>query len=246
MTENDTATIPDAEPLAAATDLGTALRALVEVSVTTTVAAGEVRAAAELVRQAAERLVVARRPASQLPALDDIVHGRRVFNPVTGVGSALAPPLVVRRDADGVVAEVTLGSAYEGPPSFVHGGMSALFMDQLLGSAAAAAGLWGMTAHLELDYRGPLPLETTLLMRARVAEQSGRKSLITGTIARADDPSTVLVEARGVFVMPRPEKAQAYFGAITDASGRPNPPRRPGDATAIDDIARDETAPGNP
>ncbi len=237
MTEDDIATIPDAEPLAAATDLGTALRALIEVSVTTTVAAGEVRAAAELVRQAAERLAVARRPASQLPALDDIVHGRRVFNPVTGVGSALAPPLVVRRDADGVVAEVTLGSPYEGPPSFVHGGMSALFMDQLLGSAAAAAGLWGMTAHLELDYRGPLPLETTLLMRARVAEQSGRKSLITGTIARADDPGTVLVEARGVFVMPRPEKAQAYFGAITDASGRHNPPRRPGDATAIDDTA---------
>jgi acyl-coenzyme A thioesterase PaaI-like protein len=234
VTPDDTATIPAAEPLAAATDLGTALRELIEVSVTTTVAAAEVRAAADLVRQAAERLAVARRPASQLSELDDIVHGRRVFNPVTGIGSALAPPLVVRRDGDGVAAEVTLGVAYEGPPSFVHGGMSALFMDQLLGSAAAAAGLWGMTAHLELDYRGPLPLETRLVMRARVAEQSGRKSLITGTIARADDPGTVLVEARGVFVLPRPEKAQAYFGAITDASGQHSPPRRPGDATALE------------
>jgi acyl-coenzyme A thioesterase PaaI-like protein len=234
VTPDDTATIPDAEPLAAATDLGTALRELIEVSVTTTVAAAEVRAAADLVRQAAERLAVARRPASQLSELDDIVRGRRVFNPVTGIGSALAPPLVVRRDGDGVAAEVTLGVAYEGPPSFVHGGMSALFMDQLLGSAAAAAGLWGMTAHLELDYRGPLPLETRLVMRARVAEQSGRKSLITGSIARADDPGTVLVEARGVFVLPRPEKAQAYFGAITDASGQHSPPRRPGDATALE------------
>jgi len=234
VTPDDTATIPDAEPLAAAADLGTALRELIEVSVTTTVAAAEVRAAADLVRQATERLAVARRSASQLPALDDVVDGRRVFNPVTGIASALAPPLVVRRDADGVAAEVTLGLPYEGPPTFVHGGMSALFMDQLLGSAAAAAGLWGMTAHLELDYRGPLPLETKLLLRARVAEQSGRKSLITGTIARADDPGTVLVEARGVFVLPRPEKAQAYFGAITDASGQHSPPRRPGDATALE------------
>jgi acyl-CoA thioesterase FadM len=91
-----------------------------------------------------------------------------------------------------------------------------------------------MTAHLELDYRGPLPLETRLVMRARVAEQSGRKSLITGTIARGDDPGTVLVEARGVFVLPRPEKSQAYFGAITDASGQHSPPRRPGDATALE------------
>jgi acyl-coenzyme A thioesterase PaaI-like protein len=229
------ATIPDAEPLAAATDLGTALRELIEVSVTTTVAAAEVRAAAELVRQATERLAVARRPSSQLPAIDDVMSGRRVFNPVTGSGSALAPPLVVRRDGEGVVAEATLGAAYEGPPSYVHGGMSALFMDQLLGSAAAAAGLWGMTAHLELDYRGPLPLEKKLVLRARVAENSGRKSVIAGTIALADEPDRVLVEARGVFVMPRPEKAQAYFGSITDASGRHTPPRRPGDATAFDE-----------
>ena len=235
MTTNDSATIPDAEPLAAAADLATAVRDLIETAVTTTVAAGEVRAAAGLVRQVTERLGVARRPVSQLPSLDDVTTGRRVFNPVTGAASPLAPPLAVRRDGDGVVGHATLGVAYEGPPSFVHGGMSALLMDQLLGSAAAAAGVWGMTAHLELDYRGPLPLETKLLMRARVAEQSGRKSVITGTIALAADPDRILVEARGVFVMPRPEKAEAYFGAITDASGRHSPPRRPSDATALDE-----------
>ncbi|WP_324274569.1 hypothetical protein [Blastococcus brunescens] len=75
MTPTDSGTIPDAEPLAAAADLGTALRELIEVSVTTTVAAAEVRAAAELVRQASERLAVARRTASQLPALDDLSRG---------------------------------------------------------------------------------------------------------------------------------------------------------------------------
>jgi acyl-coenzyme A thioesterase PaaI-like protein len=234
VTPDDTAAIPDAEPLAAATDLGAALRDLIEVSVTTTVAAAEVRAAADLVRQATERLAVARRPASQLPALDDIVHGRRVFNPVTGIASALAPPLVVRRDADGVAAEVTLGLPYEGPPSFVHGGMSALFMDQLLGSAAAAAGLWGMTAHLELDYRRPVPLETPLVLRARVAENAGRKTVITGEIALAAAPDRPLVHARGVFVTPRPEQTAAYFGEITDASGTHRPPGRPTDATALE------------
>ncbi len=231
---NDSGTIPDAEPLAAATDLATALRELIEISTTSTVAPAEVRAAADLVRAATERLAVARRPIAQLPALDDHTSGRRVFNPVSGVASALAPPLLVRRDGDGVVAEATLGVAYEGPPSYVHGGMSALFMDQMLGAAAGAAGLWGMTAHLELDYRGPLPLETTLVFHARVAENAGRKAVITGTIALADEPDRVLVEARGVFVLPRPEKAQAYFGSITDAAGRHTPPRRPGDATAVE------------
>ena len=139
----------------------------------------------------------------------------------------------MRQEDGGVVAEVTLGLAYEGPPSFVHGGMSALLMDQLLGSAAAAAGLWGMTAHLELDYRGPLPLEAPLVLRARVAENEGRKSLITGTIALGADPDRVLVEARGVFVLPSPEKVAAYFGSITDSTGRHTPPSRPSDATAV-------------
>ncbi len=181
-----------------------------------------------------EGLAVAQRPASQLPALDDPIAFRRVYSPVTGVGSGIAPPLVVRRHDGEVVAEATLGLAYEGPPSYLHGGMSALFMDQLLGAAAIAAGLWGMTAHLELDYRGPVPLETPLVMRARVAENRGRKSVITGEIALASAPDEPLVQARGVFVTPRPEKAAVYFGAITDASGQHRPPGRPTDATALE------------
>jgi len=224
----------DADLMAAVTELGTAVRALVDASVTTLVEAGELRAAADSVRAATERLAVARRPASQLPVLDDPVAFRRVFNPVSGVGSPIAPPLVIRRHQGEVLAEVTLGLAYEGPPSYVHGGMSALFMDQLLGAAAIAAGLWGMTAHLELDYRRPVPLQTPLLLRARVAENVGRRSVVTGTIATAAAPETVLVEARGVFVTPREEKAAAYFGSITDASGQHRPPGRPTDATAVE------------
>ena len=233
MTANDGGAGPDAELMTATTELGDALRELIEASVTTTAPSGEVAAAAELVRAATARIGGTRRPASQLPRLDDPSEGRRVFNPVTGIANPLAPPLVVRTDGDGVVAEASLGLAYEGPPSFVHGGMSALFMDQMLGSAAGAAGLWGMTAHLELDYRGPLPLETPLVLRARVESHEGRKAHISGTIALASAPEKVLVEARGLFVMPRPEKQAAYFGAITDASGRHAPPRRPGDATAL-------------
>ena len=160
---------------------------------------------------------------------------RRVFNPVSGVGSALAPPLTFRRADGGVAAEATLGLAYEGPPSYVHGGISALLMDQLLGSAAIAAGLWGMTARLELDYRRPVPLETPLLLRAAVTENAGRKVVITGTIALAEAPEQALVEARGVFVTPRPERSAEYFGAITDATGRHRPPGRPSDATAVTD-----------
>ena len=233
MTTNDSGKIPDAEPLAAAADLAAALRDLIEFSVTTTVRAGEVRAAAELVRDATERLAVARRPVVQVSELDDLASGRRVCNPVSGAASALAPPLRLRREEGGLVGEATLGVAYEGPPSFVHGGMSALLMDQVLGDTAAEAGVWGMTAHLELDYRGPRPIGEPLVLRGRVGESDGRKSLIVGTIARAAAPDEVLVEARGLFVTPRPEKLEAYFGGITDASGARRTPNRASDATAV-------------
>ncbi|MCZ2823481.1 MULTISPECIES: PaaI family thioesterase [unclassified Modestobacter] len=236
MTIEGTAT--EAELLAAVTDLGSALRELVGATVTTTVPAAELHAAAVAVRQVTARLSAARRSRDQLPALDDPAQARRVFNPVSGVGSPLAPPLVIRREDGGVVSEVTLGLAYEGPPSYVHGGMSALLMDQLLGSAAIAAGLWGMTARLELDYRRPVPLETALVLRAAVSGNTGRKTVITGTIALATAPDQPLVQAHGVFVTPRPEQVAAYFSTITDATGRPTPPGRPGDATGVVDRPR--------
>jgi acyl-coenzyme A thioesterase PaaI-like protein len=225
----------DADLMAAVTELGTALRELVDASVLTTVPADRLRAAAADARAVTARLAAAQRPATQLPALDDPLVFRRVYNPVSGVGSALAPPVRIRRVEDGVVGAALLGPAYEGPPGYVHGGVSSLLMDQLLGSAAIAEGLWGMTVRLEVDYRRPVPLSTPLTMRAQVSEAAGRKCVVTGTIATTAAPDRTLVEARGVFVMPREELHADYFGAITDASGRHRPPGRPTDATALSD-----------
>jgi acyl-coenzyme A thioesterase PaaI-like protein len=223
----------DPDLMAAVTELGAALRELVDAAVRTTVPAVELRAATTAVRATTARLAAGRRPENQLPELDDPVVFRRVYNPVSGVGSPLAPPLVIRSTGDGVVAQATLGLAYEGPPGYVHGGMSSLLMDQLLGAAAIGARLWGMTVRLELDYRRPVPLHTPLVLRARVIEAAGRKCVVAGSIATADAPDRTLVEAHGVFVMPREELHADYFGAVTDASGRHAPPRRPTDATAL-------------
>jgi acyl-coenzyme A thioesterase PaaI-like protein len=223
----------DAELMAAVADLGSALRGLVDASVRTTVGAAELAAAAARAREITARLSAATRPLHQLPALDDPIAFRRVYSPVTGVGSALAPPLEIRGEDGGVVAEASLGAAYEGPPGFLHGGMSGLLMDQLLGAAAISAGLWGMTVRLELDYRGPVPLRTPLVLRARVTEDAGRRTGTSGTIALAAAPDRALVEARGIFVAPRPDTLADYFGAVTDASGRHSPPGRPTDATAV-------------
>lgn len=228
----------DRDLMVAVSELGAALRSLVDASVRTTLPAADLRLAAAGAQALADRLAVTTRPVEQLPELDDVLTFRRVYNPVSGVGSALAPPLELRladphRPDVGTVGTVVLGQAYEGPPGYAHGGMSALLLDQLLGATAIAAGLWGMTVRLETGYRAPVPLRTPLQLRARVTDDVGRRTVVTGTIAAAADPGTVLVEGRGVFVMPRPEVLSGYFGAVTDASGRPSPPTRPTDATAV-------------
>ena len=223
----------DADLMAASTDLAAALRELIEVSAITGAGTDAVRAAAALVRRATAELEGPRRPLTQLPRLDDPEVRRRTFNPVSGVANAIAPPLRFRRSDGGVTAEATLGAPYEGPPTFLHGGMSALFMDQVLGDTAALNGVWGMTAHLGLDYRGPVPLGRPLVFRGWLVETHGRKSVIAGSIALAEAPDRPLVEARGIFVLPRPEQLSAYFGSVTDAEGRHRPPGNPGDATAV-------------
>ena len=75
----------DAELMAAVTDLGSALRELVDASVLTTDDAAELTAAAARAREITTALTASTRPLRQLPALDDPIAFRRVYSPGTGV-----------------------------------------------------------------------------------------------------------------------------------------------------------------
>jgi acyl-coenzyme A thioesterase PaaI-like protein len=133
---------------------------------------------------------------------------------VTGRGSALAPPLHIEVAGQAVTGTCTLGLAFEGPPGFAHGGVSAMLLDQLLGYAASAAGHPGMTVTLELRYRAPVPLQTPLRLTAGVSDLNGRHVTARGVIATAAEPGQPLVEATGGFVALRPEQAARLFGGI--------------------------------
>lgn len=193
-------------------ELGEALRTVIEQTTDTEAPAAELRECAALLKAATTPLTSHTRGRAAMPSADDLVAGIRMYNPVTGAGSALAPPLRVEF-VDGVaVGTCTLGPAYEGPPTYVHGGVSALLLDQMLGYAAGAAGRPGLTVALDVRYRAPVPLHTPLRLEARVAETGGRSITITGDIATADDPHTPLVQATATFVALRPEQLAELFG----------------------------------
>ena len=121
-------------------------------------------------------------------------------NPVVGLRNPLAPPVTIHRDEDGLVwSEFRLGPQYEGPPTLVHGGVTALILDQLLGEAAAASGNPGMTGTLTLRYRRGTPLGD-LRARAKTTRVDGIKTFVGGAIS---DGEGVCVEAEGIFIKPR-------------------------------------------
>ncbi|MEU5696833.1 PaaI family thioesterase [Actinosynnema sp. NPDC020468] len=126
----------------------------------------------------------------------------RPHNLVDGPENPLAPPLRIDREQDDSVrARAVFGLPYQGPPGFLHGGVSALVMDHVLGLATIWAGDTGMTARLTLDFRRPVPLFEQVDVTARQVGVDGRKIRATGTISAG---GTDCVVAEGLFVTPRP------------------------------------------
>lgn len=189
------------------------IRQLVDATVRTEVDDDELRRAHREIAAIAARLQARQMPGS---------YGQRVAagsarfwgNPVVGVRNAIAPPLVIEYDDSGrVSAEFHLGAAYEGPSGLVHGGVSALLLDQILGDAAAAGGKPGMTGTLTLRYRRGTPLGA-LRAEAWIERVEGFKTFVAGHLLDADGPT---VQAEGVFIVPRWARGEAGAGEWAQA-----------------------------
>lgn len=176
------------------------VRELVDVAIRTTVEDEEIRRA-----QGEIEAIVARLRTSQLDGPYGVRfgtegRGRPWGNTVVGLRNGAAPPLVVDHEDTGRAwSDFHLGAAYEGPPGLVHGGVSALILDQLLGEAAGAGGKPGMTGTLTLVYRQGTPLGD-LRAEAWIDRSEGIKTWAKGHII---GPQGVTVEAEGVFILPR-------------------------------------------
>ncbi|MEI5674142.1 MULTISPECIES: PaaI family thioesterase [unclassified Nocardioides] len=193
-----------------------AVRELVDATIRTLVDDDEIRRA-----QAEIEAVTARLREHQLDGAYGVRFGRagrgRPWgNTVVGLRNAAAPPLVIDHDDTGRAwADFHLGAAYEGPPGLVHGGVSAMILDQMLGEAAGAGGKPGMTGTLTLTYRQGTPLGD-LRAEAWIDRAEGVKTWARGHLI---GPEGVTVEAEGVFILPR--WAREAIAAQDD--GQPTP-----------------------
>lgn len=187
--------------LAALCGLAQQTRDLMDAVALTDVGEETLRAAAAELAAVTKRLQEAARTSPQPFEIAADGSLRHLGNAVTGAANPHALPLVVENVAEGrVSAEVTFRPLHEGPPASVHGGISAMILDHLLGQAVASAGLAGMTGTLTMRYVGRVPYGEPLLATAEYARSEGRKTWAEGRIATPD--GTTLVEATGLFITP--------------------------------------------
>lgn len=107
--------------------------------------------------------------------------------------------LVVRLDAEEVVAEYTFAHRHSGAPGIAHGGIVAALIDDLLGYTLFVAVDLGVTRRLEVDYLRPVLVGASYQLRGRIDRREGRKIFTSCEMTAAD--GTVVVRAQGLFVV---------------------------------------------
>lgn len=202
-------------------ELAEATRSLLEALTLTKVGSGELEEATAAIRDVTRRLRGAQRAPTDSSPYDLPVSGGRMFSLGHGPGNPMAPPLVYSWDGDEVEARCTLGQPYEGPKGHSHGGMTALLLDDVLARIPQLVGIGRVTRELTITYRRPVPLDTPLLVRARLESRVDTMFAVTGSIRRDDGSAEDLVSATARFTVLRDDQLK-----------RINPNWKPGDRWA--------------
>jgi acyl-coenzyme A thioesterase PaaI-like protein len=120
------------------------------------------------------------------------------------------------RTPDGatVEAEFTVGEAHQGAPRLAHGGVLAAAMDEVIGMSVYLFRKPYVTGRLETDYLLPVPVGTTLHLRAWCNGIVGRKAYLEaeGRVGAPDGP--VAVRAAALFI----EVDMAHFAEHGDVA----------------------------
>jgi acyl-coenzyme A thioesterase PaaI-like protein len=117
------------------------------------------------------------------------------------------------RDGDAVRCETTIAPAYQGAPTVVHGGIQAVLLDETCCAAAFfTTGGFVVTGALNLHYRRPCPVESPLVVVARIIADEGRFLRIHAEIREATggEPLTL---AEGKFY-PNPARQRDGQGSV--------------------------------
>jgi uncharacterized protein (TIGR00369 family) len=139
------------------------------------------------------------------PRLNDTSSYQACFG--CGLRNDVGLQLVFRLEGNEVVTEFTPDVRFQGFPGVVHGGILATLLDETLSRTATVEGRWMMTGRLEIRYRRAALLGQALRVTARTLSSRSRMVQAEGEIRLADEPETIVADAKGTF-LPLPSDYQ--------------------------------------
>ncbi|HTX77546.1 MAG TPA: PaaI family thioesterase [Terracidiphilus sp.] len=122
-----------------------------------------------------------------------------------GCGEANATGLQLRffLAEDGtVVCPATIPDRFEGHPGYLHGGIIATLLDEIMSKVMRSRGVLSMTRHMEVDYLRPVPSNAPLRLEGRMTHHEGRKRWAEAKILNGE--GKVLATGKGLFVEVQP------------------------------------------
>lgn len=97
-----------------------------------------------------------------------------------------------------VLCEATVADTFEGPKGYLHGGIIATLLDEIMSKAVRSHGVVAMTRHLEVNYLRPVPSATRVRLEGWLSQAEGRKHWAHARIV--DAAGKVLADGKGLFV----------------------------------------------
>jgi acyl-coenzyme A thioesterase PaaI-like protein len=115
-----------------------------------------------------------------------------------------------------VAAEFTVGEVHQGAPGLAPGGVLSAAMDEAMGSVAWLLRKPYVTGRLETEYRAPVPVGTTLHIRARCTGVSGRKAYLEAEARLGGADGPVAVRGAALFIEVPLEHFTEHGGAAAE------------------------------
>jgi uncharacterized protein (TIGR00369 family) len=124
-------------------------------------------------------------------------------NPCFGCGGAnpRGMRLAFERDDERqrVVGRFRLGEEYQGGSGFLHGGIIALLLDEVMSKASRFHSVSAVTAELRVEYKRPIRVNTEIVVEGFVARRDGRQLYHEGEIR--NEAGELLARGEGRFVI---------------------------------------------
>ena len=118
-------------------------------------------------------------------------------------------------DDGSVVSLPVLPGTFDGHPGYLHGGIIATLLDEVMGKVGRFRDVRTVTAELQVEYLRPVPVDEDIVVEGWEVEKKGRNLFHAGEIRSAS--GAVLARGKGRFVEIDPG---IYYGNGSEGKAR--------------------------